>query len=690
MRRNNTKVKTPLSNRSLPIFLIFLLILGSIPLGQMVAGSTQGPIYLNGDQVTIKVFPTGGFTVNPMDFPSRLSDMASSFWSFNVDGKVTTTYNPLTVDKVVTPPKKMADGTIKVQYLLQNEVLVDLTYRQAGPAAWITITIINVGTNHHTVGVRHLYDLNGKNLAPAGQSPVTTEIAFVSPIFDQVDIFEGATRKGTVSIAGSLGLTQPSKMIFGSWDKTWTTDWTYTANTSASIGSQPTLLVYWENMDLPAKSSVRIEHSFGSNVPSHTAKSVDLVIDKVTATPQDQYLGKKRTITATVRNVGPAVDNVDIDFFIVDSNGNLATNGSVVHSFALGETFDIAWTYDVKKLVEAQAFAVVDPSQDAAAYDNYGKSSIVAHPSPYKVGLKFADGTKNNYISINSGQNAVSNVIVTNLGSIEDNITLSLTTLAPGWNANFSQAYLTMNAGASSQVKLVIKTVKDLNYYNFRVDVKARSVGNGATDTVVLFISFADIIAKSGGNINVTGNTTNPDPNPNPGTNNTHTIITDPNDNGVSLTTSQVAVIFVMFGVAFVSAVAIYQIYLVQSKRGMKNILKDFYKKLYDANTSDAYRKAIYNAYKQMCEEIARYGHERSESITPKEFERHIREYLPVDRKNLHILTKLFEEARYSDHSFNEAKKKQALAALEGIINSLEAVTTFEEVKESRWSKKNN
>ncbi len=690
MRRSNTIGKIPISKRFLPIFLVSLLILGSVPIGQTVMGSTQGPIYVNGDQVIIKVFPTGGFTVNPMDFPSRLSDMASSFWSFNVDGKVTTTYNPLTIDKVVTPPRKTADGTIKVQYLLENEVLVDLTYRQAGPAAWITLTIINIGPNHHTIGVRHLYDFNGKNLAPAGQSPVTTEMAFNSPTFNQVDIYDGATRKGTVATAESLGLTRPTKMIFGSWDKTWTTDWTYNANTSASIGNQPTLLVYWENLDLPVKASVRIEHSFGSNVPSHTAKSMDLIIDNLVATPQDQYVGKKRTITATVRNAGPAVDSVDVDFFITDAYGDLEINGSVVHSFAVGETFGITWTYDVKKLVEAQAIAVVDPSQDAAADDNFGKTSIVAHPSPYKVGIKFVDGTKNNYISINSGQNAISNVIVTNLGSIEDNITLSLSALAPGWKANFSQPAMTLGPGASSQVKLVIKTVKDLNYYNFRVDVIGRSLGNGVTDTTVLFISFADIIAKSGGNISVNGNSTNPDPKPKPGTNNTHTVITDPNEKGVSLTGTQIAVIFVMFGVAFVSAVAIYQIYLIRSKMGMKDILKDFYKKLYDANTSDAYRKAIYNAYKKMCEEIARYGHERSETLTPKEFERHIREYLPVDRKNLHILTKLFEEARYSDHSFNEAKKAQALAALEGIINSLEAVTTFEEVKESRWSKKNN
>ena len=679
-------------SKFLPVLLIGLLILGSFPISLNVKASTQQPIYLNGDKVTIKVFPTGGFTVNPMDFPSRLEDMASSFWSFNVDGKVTTTYNPLTIDKVVTPAKKMADGSIKVEYLLENEVLVDLTYRQAGPAALVTLTIINVGSNPHTIGVRHLYDLNGKTLAPAGQNPITTETAFSSPFFDQVDIFAGSTKKGTIASGESMGLTPPSKIIFSSWDKTWTTDWAYTANTSASIGNQPTLLVYWENLNLPVKSSVRIVHAFGSNVPSYTAVTADLVIDKVVASPQDQYVGLKRTLTATVRNNGNAMDGVDVDFFITDSNGNLEINGSVVHSFPIGETVDLSWTYTVNKIVEAQAFAVVDPSQDAFASDNFGKTTIVAHPTPFKVGVKFTDGSKNNYISINSGQNAVSNVIVTNLGSIQDNISLSLTQLAPGWNASFSQQIMSLNAGASNQVKIVIKTVKDLNYYNFRVDVIGKSQGNGATDTAVIFISFADIIAKSGGNINVSGNSTNPTPKPNPGHNITPPDITTPEDKGISLTGSQVAVIFIMFGMAFVSAIAIYQIYLVRSKMGMKEILKDFYKKLYDANTSDAYRKAIYNAYKKMCEEIARYGHERTETITPKEFERQIREYLPVDRKNLHILTKLFEEARYSDHSFNEANKAQALSALQGIINSLEAATTFEEVKEkkNRWTKKSN
>ena len=62
----------------------------------LAGSSAADPVYLYGDQVTVKVFPTGSFVVDPQDFPSRFYDSSSSFWSFNIDGAVTTTIDALT------------------------------------------------------------------------------------------------------------------------------------------------------------------------------------------------------------------------------------------------------------------------------------------------------------------------------------------------------------------------------------------------------------------------------------------------------------------------------------------------------------------------------------------------------------------------------------------------------------------
>jgi len=675
-------------NVPMVLFWTLLVALSSVHMMPYANAATAQPIYLYGNQVTIKVYPTGSYNVNPMDFPSRFSD-SSSFWSFNIDGKVSTTYNPKTIDHMLTPTRSTADGAIRVQYLLEKEVLVDITYRDAGPSAWITVTFLNLGPGPHTVGARYLYDLVGKNLITSGGSLVTTETTFTAPSFERMDIFEGPQQIALVPLGGTYGTTEPTRVTIGSWDTTWNQDWEYKANSSVSVETQPTMIIYWENMNLPGKGFVKVEHAFGTGAPTIVQNALDLSITNMIADPDDQYISKIRTIRATVMNKGPAVNNIEVQFMIADDTGRYVMNGSVSRSIASGTTIDISWPYTVKKLIETKAYAIVDPSQDMAPNDNVASVSIVAHPFPYKVMLKFPDETRIRYISINSGDKTSCNVVVSNLGTIVDNITMSFSAIPDKWSASFNSSSVSLRPGTSAQVKITIKTVKNNKYYNYGLDIIGRSQDSTVSDKVLIFISFEDIIAKNGGNSSRDQNRTNGTNTHQPPTNNTTPLIPTPPGTGIDLNGSQLALLFVMFGVAFIGAIAIYQIYLVRSKIGMSGILKNFYKKLYDANTSDAYRKAIYKAYTEMCEELAGHGHERAESLTPKEFEREIRNYLPIDKKNLHILTKLFEEARYSDHSFNEANKQQALVALEGIINSLENVTTFEEVKEKSWFGKN-
>jgi transglutaminase-like putative cysteine protease len=92
-----------------------------------------------------------------------------------------------------------------------------------------------------------------------------------------------------------------------------------------------------------------------------------------------------------------------------------------------------------------------------------------------------------------------------------------------------------------------------------------------------------------------------------------------------------------------------------------------------ELETTDEIRKVIYKAYKRFLTVLQQYGFLRKKSDTPREFARAVRKALPdIDRKHLHKLTSLFEEARYSDHDLTTHERFKALRSLKMVKNSIE------------------
>ncbi|MCK5561131.1 MAG: DUF4129 domain-containing protein, partial [Thermoplasmata archaeon] len=105
---------------------------------------------------------------------------------------------------------------------------------------------------------------------------------------------------------------------------------------------------------------------------------------------------------------------------------------------------------------------------------------------------------------------------------------------------------------------------------------------------------------------------------------------------------------------------------------------------VYELETKDKIRKAIYNAYLKMLEVLRTYGFIRKKSETPAEFERAIRKALPgVNKKHLKSLTRLFIEARYSNHKLTKKARSKAIRNLKQIKRSIER-SEFEPVMEKR------
>jgi transglutaminase-like putative cysteine protease len=75
----------------------------------------------------------------------------------------------------------------------------------------------------------------------------------------------------------------------------------------------------------------------------------------------------------------------------------------------------------------------------------------------------------------------------------------------------------------------------------------------------------------------------------------------------------------------------------------------------------DDIRKAIYDAYRSMLKIMRKYDFVREKSMTPLEFEKVIGAALPISNKNLSELTRIFEEARYSDHVLDHHIRDRAI-----------------------------
>ncbi len=105
---------------------------------------------------------------------------------------------------------------------------------------------------------------------------------------------------------------------------------------------------------------------------------------------------------------------------------------------------------------------------------------------------------------------------------------------------------------------------------------------------------------------------------------------------------------------------------------------------VYELETKDKIRKAIYNAYIKMLEVLRTYGFIRKKSETPAEFERAVRKALPgINKRNLKSLTRLFIEARYSNHKLTKKARAKAIRNLKKIKRSIER-SEFEPVMEKR------
>lgn len=96
-------------------------------------------------------------------------------------------------------------------------------------------------------------------------------------------------------------------------------------------------------------------------------------------------------------------------------------------------------------------------------------------------------------------------------------------------------------------------------------------------------------------------------------------------------------------------------------------ILEEGEHALYELDTSDAIRNAIYKVYISFQNALTEFSLVRKESMTVREFEDLVNENLPLQPDPVSRLTDVFEEARYSDHKLGVSNKNRAIKSFREI-----------------------
>ncbi len=118
--------------------------------------------------------------------------------------------------------------------------------------------------------------------------------------------------------------------------------------------------------------------------------------------------------------------------------------------------------------------------------------------------------------------------------------------------------------------------------------------------------------------------------------------------------------------------------------RGMAAIIKKAADQLVAGNE---FAGSIFKAYRRLAKNLKQYGQMRRESETFRDFEKAIRDALPIDKEALDDFIEVLEEARYSSHEIGAEEREKAIAALRRVQFSLERIMLSEEQKASMYVK---
>jgi len=298
----------------------------------------------------------------------------------------------------------------------------------------------------------------------------------------------------------------------------------------------------------------------------------------------------------------------------------------------------------------------------------------------YRFVMRFAGGDTTFTNTSYAGAKIPVRVYLNNTGEAFDIIRLDIEGVPPGWSAFWSSDLVRLDVNQRAFMDITVKVPDQAQLGLFVFYVTGTSDGDGGSQTLqlVIDIGIPPSVKTDPRSPPLTPGISGPQNETPPVTIRPYKLDTG-GENAPIAGGSRANLALAALGVmaaAGVIAVALYQAAGLRTLTVMQKIIK---RALYGLATGDEYRKTIFEAYSRMCAHLAKYGYSRQDHVTPREFERAMRLALPLDTESIRSLTRLFEEARYSNHSMGERSRQSAIGSLRQVERELDTLTTFED-----------
>lgn len=111
------------------------------------------------------------------------------------------------------------------------------------------------------------------------------------------------------------------------------------------------------------------------------------------------------------------------------------------------------------------------------------------------------------------------------------------------------------------------------------------------------------------------------------------------------------------------------------SARGVQRFLESMRQRIYSMPPGEVYRDSVIACYSEMIRLLAGYGAGDRPSFTPQELEASASGKLTLAQADIHLLTRLFEKARYADAQITKREAQGSVDALERMTNEVAART---------------
>jgi hypothetical protein len=665
--------------RALPALL--LLLSGVVPFPAAAEGLAPEPGFQLplGDRGILRVNDDGSFSLQ--NGAALLS--GSSHWSVRLGDSIispgTDAYR-----SALLSPLHLRDNSLTMVFY-EGGMVTEIAYQAEGTTAVLTVTTVNRWYRNVNVTFRCGLGLLGleAGFSETGILPNETE---VSP-------GEYSQLSGYLAGAEVFSCLMPDApavvKVVASAERATGPYWGMVVNGSTGLSENAGVAIYWPQRTLAPLQFYRVRLLLSAGPAGPVAiPQRDLRVDGLGVNPGTGHEREARRVLFGIQNRGPAAETQvtvlylleGVPFSMMFSSLQVEWNQTVWTE--LGWSPGSAGNYTV--LLMLPMFGDRDPT------DNLGTAAAAVTVNPFRFTMKFSTSDVASSYKAYPGARFKVQIYIYNTGFSPDAYNVSVKGVPDGWTVLLSNNNLSLEPNKIAYVWLTVQPSHTAPNGTYAFNIYGRSYASGERQSLVEMVEIGPPPPPGTGyappgyrNLLPSNGSTPPPVAIRPyATPDTSAAGWFARGDRSRLAFSALGVLAVAVAI-MILGVAIYQASNMHTINVLRRIIK---RALYGLVTGDEYRMIIFDAYRKMCGHLARFGYTREEHVTPREFSRALKLALPLDTRSIRMLTRLFEEARYSDHEMGEPGRQAAIESLRYIEAELDKLTSFVE-EESGWTR---